>query len=80
MVGPAVLVTVGALSLIDNLDGPSWGRTWPVLLLVIGLAKLMQSRAASSSGGDAPPTQGGTGPTGVASGEVQPPSSEVKNG
>jgi len=79
-VGPAVLVTVGALSLIENLDGPGWGRTWPVLLLVIGLAKLLQGRASSPSGGDAPPMQGGSGPTGVASGEVQPPSSEVRNG
>jgi hypothetical protein len=79
LVGPAVLVTVGALSLIDNLDGPGWGRTWPVLLLVIGLTKLMQGRASSSGGGDVPP-QGGPPPTGPASGEIQPPSSEVKNG
>jgi len=79
-VGPAVLVTVGSLSLIENLDGPGWGRTWPVLLLVIGLAKLLQGRTSSPSGGDAPPMQGGSGPTGVASGEVQPPSSEVRNG
>lgn len=79
LVGPAVLVTVGALSLIDNLDGPGWGRTWPVLLLVIGLTKLMQGRASSSGGGDVPP-QVGPPPTGVASGEIQPPSSEVKNG
>src|SRR5712691_693365 len=79
-VGPAVLVTVGTLSLIENLDGPGWGRTWPVLLLVIGLAKLLQGRASSPGGGEAPPMQGGTGPTGVAPGEVQPPSSEVRNG
>src|SRR3989449_2220917 len=79
-VGPAVLVTVGTLSLIENLDGPGWGRTWPVLLLVIGLAKLLQGRASSPGGGEAPPMQGGTGPTGVAAGEGQPPSSEVRNG
>src|SRR5712692_1659672 len=80
LVGPAVLVTVGALSLIENLDGPGWERTWPVLLLVIGLTKLLQRQASSSSGGDVPPPmQGGAPPTGVA-GEVQPPSSEVKHG
>jgi len=80
LVGPAVLVTVGALSLIENLDGPGWERTWPVPLLVIGLAQLLQRQASSSSGGDVPPPmQGGAPPTGVA-GEVQPPSSEVKHG
>ena len=30
-VGPAVLVTIGALSLVENAGGPSWDRTWPVL-------------------------------------------------
>jgi hypothetical protein len=80
VVGPAVLVTVGALSLIENLDGPGWGRTWPVLLLVIGLTKLLQRQIPSSSGVDAPPPiPGGAGPIGV-QGEVQPPSSEVKHG
>ena len=40
LMGPAVLVTIGSLFLIESLDGPSFGRTWPVLLLAIGLVKL----------------------------------------
>jgi len=44
LTGPAVLVTVGILSLIQSLDGPGWERTWPVLLLVIGLTRLLESR------------------------------------
>jgi hypothetical protein len=79
LVGPAVLVTVGILSLIENFNGPGWERTWPVLLLIIGLARLLQRQTSSSRGGEVTPTQGGAGPRGVA-GEVQPPSSEVKHG
>jgi TM2 domain-containing membrane protein YozV len=76
--GPAVLVTIGALSLIDNLHGPGWDRTWPVILLVIGVIKLVERGylggppppPAISSDTTVPPAQ-------------QPPTevnSEVKNG
>jgi LiaF transmembrane domain len=75
-VGPAVLVTIGALSLIENLGGPGWDRTWPVLLLMTGLAKLLDSQTRQLP---SPPMTGGPGPTGGAPDEVQPPS-EVKNG
>jgi hypothetical protein len=78
LVGPTVLVTIGGLHLIENLHGPEWGRTWPVLLLAIGLAKLLESHAPLAGG--EPPQTGG--PGGAVSGEVQPPepSSEVRNG
>jgi hypothetical protein len=42
LAGPAILVTIGAISLIDNLHGPGWGRTWPIILLVLGAIKLME--------------------------------------
>jgi hypothetical protein len=77
LVGPAVLVTVGALSLSESLNGPGWGRTWPVLLLVIGLTKLLESSIPAPP---PPPIPGGAGPGGVSSSAAQPPSSEVKNG
>lgn len=76
MVGPAILVTIGTLSLIDNLHGPGWDRTWPVILLVIGVVLLMErgylgGRPPSPPPGpEFPPAQ-------------QPPAevnSEVKNG
>ncbi len=48
MMGPAVLITLGVLFLIDQL-GPGWnysfGRTWPILLIVIGVVKVLQYSA-----------------------------------
>jgi hypothetical protein len=76
-VGPAVLVTVGMLSLIENLNGPGWDRTWPVLFLMIGLAKLLDSQTRQLP---SPPMPSGPGPTGAPPDQMQPPSSEVKNG
>jgi hypothetical protein len=77
LVGPAVLVTVGGLCLLENLDGPDWGRTWPVLLLVIGLAKLMDRHTPASSGAEPPIS---TPPGGPGNEVSPPPSSEVQNG
>jgi len=78
MVGPAILVAIGGLSLIENLHGPGWDRTWPVLLLAIGLAKLLESHHPLPGGQPPmPPPPGG--PAAPISGEVQSPtqSSEV---
>jgi len=77
LVGPVVLVTVGLLSLIDNLGGPRWHRTWPVLLLAIGITKLLESKTPPTLPPAAPMTGG---PTAVGTGEAQPPVSEVRNG
>ena len=73
--GPAILVTIGVLSLIDNLHGPGWDRTWPVILLVIGAIKLMER---GHFGGGPPVT-----PPPAIPPEQQPPSevnTEVNNG
>jgi hypothetical protein len=40
--GPAVLVTLGLLFLADNMYGYSFGRTWPILLIVIGAMKVVR--------------------------------------
>jgi hypothetical protein len=77
LVGPVVLVTVGLLSLIDDLGGPRWHRTWPVLLLAIGITKLLERQTPPSP---PPAMPGGTGPAGTTGSEVQPPVSEVRNG
>ncbi|GAC1438383.1 MAG: hypothetical protein NVS1B11_32980 [Terriglobales bacterium] len=58
LIGPAVLVTVGVLSLIESLNGPSWDRTWPVLLLVIGLTRLLESKNAPPPASFQGPNQG----------------------
>jgi hypothetical protein len=77
--GPAVLVTVGVLALLENLHHrwygvPGWGHTWPVILLVIGVVKLME-RSGTGGGPTFPGPQGGTDTL-----PVQQPTTEVKNG
>jgi hypothetical protein len=46
LMGPAMLVTLGILFLLDNVSDVSFGRTWPAILLIIGVVKLMQSNAS----------------------------------
>jgi hypothetical protein len=46
--GPAVLMTIGTLLLLQSLDVAGFDRTWPAILLVIGIVKLLQSNASSS--------------------------------
>jgi hypothetical protein len=42
--GPVILITVGVLFLIDKFSGFSFSQTWPVLLIVIGILKLLGGR------------------------------------
>ena len=42
LTGPAVLTALGALLTLDYLDSISFGRTWPVLLIVFGLCKMLE--------------------------------------
>jgi len=46
LMGPAILVTLGVLFLLDNISNIDFGRTWPAILLVIGVVKLVQSNAS----------------------------------
>jgi TM2 domain-containing membrane protein YozV len=82
---PAIMVTLGVLFLVDNLHGPSFERTWPLLLLVIGGVKLLQSNASEAGhiGGPgalppSPPAAPGTIAPPAAEGSVQP-SGEVNH-
>jgi hypothetical protein len=47
-IGPAVILTIGTLFLLQSLDMVSFDRTWPAILLVIGIVKLLQSSASSA--------------------------------
>jgi hypothetical protein len=87
IMGPAILLTLGILILLDSTSRLEFHRTWPAILLVIGIVKLMQSNA-SSAGHIGPPPPGAPvsmyppppPPPPVSSVEPQPPSSgEVKN-
>jgi hypothetical protein len=80
LMGPAVLITIGTLFLLDQLTNVNFDRTWPVLLVVIGIVKILQSNASAAGHIGPLPGGGPAGPTGVVTGEVQPPQSEVRNG
>jgi hypothetical protein len=73
--GPSILITLGVLFLLDNLGvrGFDFDRTWPVILLVIGLVKILQSTGPTVGHievGNAPPAMP----------PVPPPAGEVRNG
>ncbi len=78
LTGPAILITLGVLSLLHHVSHVGFERTWPAILLVIGVVKLMQSNASSS--GHIGPLPSGTPPyvppPGVPPTVVQSPSPE----
>ncbi|MFQ5816685.1 MAG: LiaI-LiaF-like domain-containing protein [Terriglobia bacterium] len=46
LMGPVVLITIGALFLIGEfVRGLDFGELWPVLLIVIGIMKLLEYSA-----------------------------------
>ena len=45
LMGPAVLITVGLLFLLDQIGVISFGRSFPILLIVIGVIKIAQRSA-----------------------------------
>jgi hypothetical protein len=47
LMGPAMLVTIGVLFLLENLQVANFGHTWPVILLVVGGVKLLQGSAST---------------------------------
>lgn len=46
--GPAMLITLGLLFMLDNLNVADFGRTWPLILIVIGGLKVLQSSAPTT--------------------------------
>ena len=49
--GAAVLITIGVLFLLDQITHIYWmefGRTWPALLIVIGLVMFLQHNAPAT--------------------------------
>ena len=52
--GPVMMLALGLLLAADQMGGPSFWRTWPVLLIIFGLFKLAQ-RANFGEGPGAPP-------------------------
>ena len=76
VMGPAILVTLGVLFLLDNTGRMEFHKTWPAILLVIGVVKLMQSNASADGHiGPLPPSMS----TGIPMGYPQgfPPSPQA---
>jgi LiaI-LiaF-like transmembrane region len=68
--GPAIIITVGVLFLLDQMSGGnfSFGNTYPVILIVIGVISLAAAAAPKEGhiSGPVPP------PAPVAPGSVPP--------
>jgi Domain of unknown function (DUF5668) len=56
--GPILLITLGVLFAIQQAGILAFSRTWPLILIVIGVTKLME-RAVSPSQPFVPPPPGG---------------------
>jgi hypothetical protein len=77
LIGPAIITTIGILFLLSELDVANFNRTWPIILLVIGATKLLQS---SVGPGPSVPPGPGVGPTDGGSAVPPAPPSEVSHG
>lgn len=79
---PAIMFTLGVLFLMDNLHGPGFERTWPLILLVIGGVKLLQSNASDAGHVGGPPVlppAGAPPPQAPPMDNTSQPPSEVSN-
>jgi Domain of unknown function (DUF5668) len=66
--GPVLLVTIGILFAIHQAGILSFSRTWPLLIIVIGIMKLLERAGAPAHahpGGYAAPGSGPYGPHGT---------------
>jgi Domain of unknown function (DUF5668) len=85
LVGPAVLLTIGILFQLQTLYVVDFDRTWPAILLVVGIVKLLQSNASNAghTGLFPPGRPGVTPPPPVApppsDASAPPPGGEVRN-
>jgi hypothetical protein len=48
--GPAYLLLIGALALLNQADLLSWGKSWPLFLIMAGLLALAERAAIASDG------------------------------
>jgi hypothetical protein len=51
--GPAMILTVGVLALLNNFTQFHFHQTWPIFLIVVGIVKVMGSSADTT--GHVPP-------------------------
>ncbi len=48
--GPILLITLGTLVAMDYFAGYRFSRTWPILIIVLGILKLVEKLAAPPPG------------------------------
>lgn len=49
LMGPAILITIGVLFLIQQFSNRiTFGELWPVILIVIGAVKLLEATASTA--------------------------------
>ena len=63
--GPITLITVGVLVAMSQAGYFSFGRTWPVLLIIVGLFKLLEKALASPQYAGQPPANPPSGGTAI---------------
>lgn len=56
--GPLMLITLGSLVEIDYMGIYGFSRTWPVLIIIFGLLKLLERVAAGPAVSNTPPPGG----------------------
>jgi hypothetical protein len=61
--GPILLITIGSLIAFDTFGGYSFSRTWPVIIIVLGIMKLFERMTDRPQDPTQPNTQTGTGVT-----------------
>ncbi len=49
--GPAFLLLVGVLALLNQADILSWGKSWPFFLILAGVLALAERAAVATGGG-----------------------------
>lgn len=72
--GPAFLLLVGTLALLNQANILSWGRSWPFFLILAGVLALAERLALTSAGG-VQPMPGQPFP-----GQPQPPAPDPRTG
>lgn len=58
--GPVMLITVGSLFALDHMGMFSFGRTWPLLIIMFGVMKLLERVVATPQPPYPPPPYTGT--------------------
>jgi hypothetical protein len=66
--GPAFLILVGVTALLNQWDVLSFGRSWPLYLILAGVLGLAERAAIAAAPPAAPPLYGSYPPAGSSSG------------